>query len=101
MNNLLISCETESPEQNEGVMQAIRSLGNCVKINESFWYVRSAKSAADALTIVSKAYGSDNTVCVVDATNEVIALDTAASLEAMGIIRYNWNKKSVGRECVL
>lgn len=95
MSNLLISCETKSPEQNNReVIQAIQSLGECVKISESFWYVRSAKSAADALIVVSKACDPNNIVCVVDATNEVIALDTTAPLEATGAIRHNWNKES-------
>ncbi|MCY4052995.1 MAG: hypothetical protein OXE98_03845 [Hyphomicrobiales bacterium] len=93
MNNLLISYEAKSPKQNnEGVTQAIQSLGDCVKINDSFWYVRSAKNAADALAVVSKACDPNNAACVVDATNEVIALDTTAPLEAMSAIRHNWNK---------
>ena len=99
MNNLLISCDAKLLErENEKVMQAIQSLGNCVKINESLWYVRSAKGAADALTAVSKVCDSNNITCVVDATNEVIALDTAAPLEAMSVIRHNWNKESVKKE---
>ena len=98
MNNLLISYNAKSPERdNEGITQAIQSLGDCVKINKSLWYVRSAKGAADALAVVSKVCDSNN-IAVVDATNEVIALDTIAPLEAMSFIRHNWNKESVERE---
>ena len=93
MNNLLISCEPALLDQdNEGVMQTIRSLGDCVRINKFFWYVHSAKSAADASIALRAGSDPNNIICVVDATNETIALDVNTSPEAMNAIRQNWNK---------
>ena len=94
MNNLFVSCEPKSLSQgSEEAVQAIRSLGDCVKINNFFWYVRSAKSAADASIVVRAACDPNDVICVIDATNETIALDATTLPETMSAIRQNWNKK--------
>ncbi|WP_086466722.1 hypothetical protein [Oceanibaculum nanhaiense] len=69
-NNLHISYDLHSPGQNyDDVTDAIKSLGKWAKIHESFWYVKSKKSASEACDIVWAACDENDTVYVVDATN--------------------------------
>ena len=69
-NNLHISYDLNSPGQNyNDVINAIKSLGGWAKIHKSYWYVNSTKTASEALNVVWAACDPNDTVYVVDATN--------------------------------
>jgi hypothetical protein len=69
-NNLFISYDLYSPGQNyEKVAQAIKSLGTWVKVQKSFWYVKSNYTASKAAEIVWAAMDPNDSLIVVDATN--------------------------------
>lgn len=69
-NNLLISYDLYSPGQNyEDVADAIKSLGNWAKVHLSFWYVNSNYTASEASKKVWAVMDSNDSLIVVDATN--------------------------------
>ena len=69
-NNLHISYDLHAPNKNyDAVIAKIKTLGNWAKIHKSFWYVNSDLTAAQARDAVWAAMDSDDTVYVVDATN--------------------------------
>lgn len=69
-NNLHISYDLNSPGQDyDEVIKAIKSLGSWAKIHKSFWYVNSPKTAKEACAIVWAKCDKNDTVYVVDATN--------------------------------
>ena len=70
LNNLCISYELNSPGQNyDRLVQAIKSLGSCVVVQSSFWYVSSKRSCGEAADIVWAAMDPSDSLIVVDATN--------------------------------
>lgn len=69
-NNLMISYDLHAPQKNyEKVAKAIKSLGNWAKPHKSFWYVNSRYNAEQAAEIIWDAMDADDTVYVVDASN--------------------------------
>ena len=69
-NNLHISYDLHDPERNyHTVIAAVQSLGAWAKIHYSFWYVRSDYSAEQARDILAKAIDANDSVHVVDSTN--------------------------------
>ena len=70
-NNLFISYDLYSPGQNyEKIIEVIKSLGNWAKIQKSFWYVKSNYSSSEASKIVWNSMDSNDSLIVVDATND-------------------------------
>ena len=69
-NNLFISYDLYAPGQNyERVIEAVKSLGNWAKVQKSFWYVNSHYSSAQARDFMWAAMDANDSVIVVDATN--------------------------------
>lgn len=69
-NNLFISYDLYNPGQNyEKVAEAIKSLGTWAKVQKSFWYVKSNYTASKAAEIVWAAMDRNDSLIVVDATN--------------------------------
>lgn len=69
-NNLFISYDLNTPGQDyQKVFEAIKSLGNWAKVQKSFWYVNSNYSASQAVDIVWKVMDKNDSLIVVDATN--------------------------------
>ena len=74
MNNLFISYDLNQPGQNyERVIEAIKALGNWAKVQKSFWYVRSSLTASQALDRLKLVIDKNDSIIVVDATNNVAA----------------------------
>lgn len=69
-NNLFISYDLYAPGQNyERVIEAVKSLGNWAKVQKSFWYVNSRYSSAQARDIMWAAMDANDSVIVIDSTN--------------------------------
>lgn len=69
-NNLHISYDLYAPGQNyDAVISVIKTLGSWAKIHKSFWYVDSSYSAADAVAAIWAVCDSNDSVYVVNATN--------------------------------
>lgn len=69
-NNLFISYDLNSPGQYyEKVFDAIKALGNYAKIQKSFWYVNSHLTAEQAFDRVWAKMDRNDSLIVVDATN--------------------------------
>jgi len=69
-NNLFVSYDLYNPGQDyEKVIEAIKSLGNWAKVQKSFWYVKSNYTASDAVKVVWAAMDANDSLIVVDATN--------------------------------
>ena len=91
-NNLHISYDLYSPGQNyDDVIDAIKTLGNWAKIQQSFWYVNSTKTAREALDIVWAKCDANDSLYVVDATNNVAAWQNISD-EASAFILDHWGK---------
>jgi hypothetical protein len=91
-NNLHISYDLHKPDKNyEAVIAKIKTLGNWAKIHYSYWYVNSSYTAAEARDAVWDAMDSDDSLYVVDATNNVAAWQNISD-EASAFIRDHWNK---------
>lgn len=92
MNNLHISYDLNSPGQNyETVADAIKSLGSWARVHKSFWYVNSSYSAAEAFNIVWAVMDKNDTLYVVDATNNSASWKNL-SKQVEDHIRDKWNK---------
>lgn len=69
-NNLFISYDLFVPGQGyDKVAAAIKSLGTWAKIQMSFWYVKSNHSANKAAELVWATMDANDSLIVVDATN--------------------------------
>ena len=69
-NNLFISYDLYEPGKNyQAVGAAIKELGSWAKVQKSFWYVRSTFSSAQACEHVRRSIDSNDSLIVVDATN--------------------------------
>ncbi|MEJ6080907.1 CRISPR-associated protein Cas2 [Vibrio sp. 1-Bac 57] len=69
-NNLFISYDLNSPGQDyQVVIDEIKSLGSWAKVQKSHWYVNSSFTASQALEKVWAKMDSNDSLIVVDATN--------------------------------
>jgi len=91
-NNLFISYDLYTPGQNyEKVIAAIQALGNWAKVHKSFWFVKSSLSASDAATRVWAVMDSNDSLIVIDATNNLAAWHNLDS-KVSQFIKDNWLK---------
>ena len=91
-NNLHVSYDLYNPGQNyERVIDAIKALGSWAKIHKSFWYVKSTLTAAQAVERVWAVMDRNDTVYIVDATNNQAAWQNI-STEASEFIRKKWHQ---------
>jgi hypothetical protein len=73
-NNLHISYDLNTPGKNyDKVIERIKTLGSWAKVHKSFWYVDSTLTASQACAKVWEVMDSNDTVYVVDATNNIAA----------------------------
>ena len=69
-NNLFISYDLNSPEQNcSDVIEKIHSLGSCAQIQESHWFVSSNLTSSQACNQVWTLMSSNDSLIVIDASN--------------------------------
>lgn len=96
MNNLFISYDLKNPGQNyERVMNAIKGLGSWARVQYSYWYVSSSHTAKQAADIVRRAQDSNDTLIVIDTTNNDAAwygIDQTVS----EFLQRIWNKQTAG-----
>ncbi len=70
-NNLFVSYDLNSPGQDySSVIDEIKSLGSWAKVQKSFWYVSSNLSAKQAAERVWAKMDRNDSLIVVDASNE-------------------------------
>lgn len=90
--NLHISYDLYNPGQNyERVIAAIKTLGNWAKIHKSYWYVNSSLTAEQARNRVWAAMDVNDSLYVVDATNNEAAWQNLPP-EASKFIEDQWHK---------
>lgn len=91
-NNLFVSYDLNSPGQNyETVIDEIKNLGNWANLQKSHWYVNSTLSASEAAQRVWNKMDKNDSLIVVDATNNVAAWHGLSSVVSE-FIRNEWNK---------
>lgn len=94
MNNLFISYDLKSPGQNyERVIAAIKTLGSWAKVQYSLFYVKSAYSASEAVDIVRRAQDANDSVIVIDATNNNAAWQ-GIDPKVGEFIKQNWTARA-------
>lgn len=88
--NLHISYDLYAPGQNyEKIADAIKELGNWAKVHKSFWYVNSTYSAEQACNHVWRAMDANDSLYVVDSTNNEAAWQNL-SKEVSDFIKERW-----------
>lgn len=91
-NNLIVSYDLNNPGQDYSkVIDAIKSLGAWAKIHKSVWYVNSPYSASQAVEKVWATMDRNDSLFVVDATNQNAAWQNL-STEVATFIRDQWAK---------
>ena len=91
-NNLHISYDLYKPGQEyEAVEAEIKKLGDAIKVHRTFWYVNSTKTAKEACDAVWKVMDSNDTIYVVDATNNSASWENLSD-ETGKFIRDRWKK---------
>lgn len=89
-NNLFISYDLNSPGQDySAVIDEIKSLGSWAKVQKSFWYVNSSLSASEAVDRIWAKMDVNDSLIVVDATNNNAAWQ-GLSDEVGNAIKNQW-----------
>jgi hypothetical protein len=93
-NNLHISYDLKEPGKNyDRVIETVKQLGSWAKVHYSFWYVKSDYTAAQARDALVRAIDKNDSVYVVDATNNVAAWHNI-SAEASTFIQERWQTRA-------
>jgi hypothetical protein len=96
MNNLFISYDLKNPGQNyDRVITAIKGLGSWAKVQYSLWFVSSAYAAKEAAEIVRRAQDTNDTLIVIDSTNND-ACWYGLSTEVGEHIQKHWARQTAG-----
>jgi hypothetical protein len=94
-NNLHISYDLYRPNQDyAAIIARIKSLGDWIKIHKSLWYVKSSYSAIEAVNYLSSSLDGNDTLYVVDATNNRAAWKNVHS-EASKALVSQWSRQLV------
>jgi hypothetical protein len=89
-NNLFISYDLNSPGQDySSVINEIKSLGSWAKVQKSHWYVNSALTAQQAVDRVGAKMDSNDSLIVIDATNNNVSWKNLSDNVASHI-KNNW-----------
>lgn len=87
--NLHIAYDLNSPGQNyPKVESVIKSLGNWARVNETFWYVDSHRTASQACDAIWAVMDKSDTIYVVDATNNEAAWYNVSATVEQHLSRY-------------
>lgn len=90
-NNLFISYDLIGPNRDyDAVHKAIKSLKVYAQVHESFWYVKSSKSAQEIFDIVFAACDDNDKVFVIDVTNKSAVWENLED-EIEDYIKAQWN----------
>lgn len=91
-NNLHVSYDLYAPGQNyEKVIDRVKGLGDWAKIHKSYWYVNSSLTAEQARAHVWAVMDANDSLYVVDATNNSAAWNNLSD-EVSNFIQDQWNK---------
>lgn len=93
MSNLLISYDLREPEKNyDPVIAAIKALGPWAAVHKSFWYVKTSKSADEALVAIRRHLTVNDTVLVADASRNYAAWH-GLSDEVTKFLQDQWSRR--------
>lgn len=92
-NILIISYDLSEPGRNyTNLIQEIKTLGLWAHTLDSVWYVKSSLSASEACDRLIRAIDQDDSLLVVDATNNNAAWKNLKP-EVAAFIKENWLKR--------
>ncbi len=91
-NNLIVSYDLYNPGQDYSkVIEAIKALGSWAKVHKSVWYVNSSYTATQAADKVWATMDRNDSLFVVDATNNNAAWQNLSD-EVSNHIKDQWFK---------
>lgn len=94
MNNLTISYDLYKQGQDyHAIIDAIKALGNWARLHKSVWYVKSGLSASQTIERLQRVIDSNDSVYVVDSTNNEAAWFNVAPKVA-DFLQQNWPAQS-------
>ena len=92
MRNLFISYDLYKVGQDyASLAQAIKSLGQAVKVQKSFWIVKSSKTSGEASQLLNRTIDNKDSMIVIDTTHNSAAW-FGLDQEASNFVNQNWNK---------
>lgn len=93
MSNLFVSYDLNAPGKDYSkVFDAIKSLGSWAKVQKSFWYVNSSLTADAAATKVWAVMDVNDSLIVIDSTNNSASWRGAIPSEVGKHMQDNWMK---------
>lgn len=92
MRNLFISYDLYKVGQDyTSLAQAIGTLGEAIKVQKSFWFVKSSKTSEEARELLNRSIDNNDSVMVIDTTDNSAAWVGLAP-EASYFVSENWSK---------
>jgi len=92
-NNLIIYVKQgKDAGDKNGVVEAIKALGQTSRLHGSLWYASSDKTAAEALAAVKASVGQTDTVFVADATNNAAEWVNAKGQDGKNVRKF-WSRR--------
>lgn len=92
MRNLFISYDLYKVGQDyAGLAQAIKSLGRAIKVQKSFWFVKSSKTSDEARQLLNRTIDNNDSIIVIDTTDNSAAW-FGLTPETSYFVRENWSK---------
>lgn len=91
-NNLHVSYTLYKPGQDyPAVIDKIKALGDWARIHPSYWYVNSRFSAQEAVNALLPAMDNNDSLYVVDATNNIASWHNIAP-DVAALIKDRWSR---------
>ena len=90
MANLFISYDLNSPGQDyDTIIKEINSLGSCIKVQKSLWYVQSTLTVKQVSDRLTQYIDTNDSIIVIDASNNK-AISYGLSDEVDKYIKDRW-----------
>lgn len=91
-NNLFVSYRPSVPDRDlTPLTRAIASLGGNTQVQEFFWYINSDKSAETALEVIRDNIDPNDTLIVIDASNNEFEMNRNLRELVESRIRHVWD----------
>jgi geranylgeranyl pyrophosphate synthase len=91
-NNLFVSYRSNNTEQNYAkLMQALKSLGACIQVQDGLWYINSEKRALEAKEVIRDNIETSDTLIVIDALNNEFEMNRNLREQVGSRIAHLWD----------
>lgn len=90
-NNLFVSYRAHAADQDTALLlRAMNSVGACIQVQESLWYINSQLDAVKAKEVILDNIDPKDTLLIIDASNNEFAMNRNLREQAESRIRHVW-----------